>query len=98
MIRLSRRAVVPNSRKLTLLAAALAGSATGARGMAADPLPETRFLVEAAAHARAAVTPGAGPLQAVDDRIGWVIDLFDRMEERQHAAPAPADRGRLLTP
>ena len=64
--------------------------------MARDPLPETRFLVEAAAQAGGAA--GAGPFQAVDDRIGWVIDLFGKIEERQHAAPAPADRGRALAP
>ncbi|MHB2167179.1 phytoene/squalene synthase family protein [Alsobacter sp. R-9] len=98
----TRRAVVPTSRKLTLVAAALAGAATaGGRGMAVDPLPETRFLVEAAAAgvspAEADVT-GAGPLQAVDQRIGWVIDLFGKIEERQHAMPGPADRGRVLAP
>ena len=94
------RAYVPTSRKLTLLAAALAGAASTGRGMARDPLPETRFLVEAAAQAAgaAAVTGGAGPFQAVDDRIGWVIDLFGKIEERQHAAPAPADRDRALAP
>jgi len=96
----SRRAVVPTSRKLTLLAAALGTAATTGRGMAADPLPETRFLVDAALLARP-IRQGIaapGPFQAVDDRIGWVIELFEKMEERQHAAPAPADRDRALAP
>ena len=96
----SRRAVVPTSRKLTLLAAALGTAATTGRGMAADPLPETRFLVDAAVLARPIRqgVAGTGPFQAVDDRIGWVIELFEKMEERQHAAPAPADRDRALAP
>ncbi len=95
----NRRAFVPSSRKLTLLAAALGSTASTGRGMAQDPLPETRFLVEAAARTNGqAVRVGPGPFQEVDNRIGWILDLFEKIEERQHAAPAPADRDRALAP
>lgn len=68
-------------------------------------LPETRFLVHAmtvvvepapVAPARAAVAPSLNtsarrdPLTRVDDRVGWVMDLFADMHRRQRLASLPA--------
>jgi phytoene synthase len=87
----SRRAVVSDARKLVVLASAAGATAIGMRGYAADPLPETRFLVDAAA------LPGAGApkglraaLQRADDRTGWVIELLGNIEKRRWADGAPS--------
>jgi 15-cis-phytoene synthase len=79
---ISRRAVVPTSRKLAVLARRLALS--GLRSVApADrtaALAETQFLIDAvAAHPPHAPKPRAKP---VEDRVVWVIDLFTRLERR----------------
>jgi 15-cis-phytoene synthase len=72
----SARAAVPVSRKLTLLA----GCLTGRRGVLLPPAAASDFLV-------GAVWPGPSspramaPWQQVDDRIGWVVELFARLNE-----------------
>ncbi|MEJ1936475.1 hypothetical protein WDZ92_40300, partial [Nostoc sp. NIES-2111] len=56
-------------------------------------LPETQFLVSAVMSAPApARQPARGPWAAVDDRVGWVIDLFGELDERQrdYGAFAPS--------
>ncbi|WP_239451528.1 phytoene/squalene synthase family protein [Elioraea rosea] len=71
----SSRAVVPGRRKVALLARSLAAAplATTGPGLAAPPLAETRFLVQA-------VTAGAAPrLAGPLARITWVIGLFERL-------------------
>lgn len=83
---IARRAVVPASRKLWLLAPALAAAARPARadGLALEALPETRFLVDAVTAAPASLT--------VDQRQGaaeWTIDLFLELARRERAASAP---------
>lgn len=83
------RAVVAGPRKLVLLARALAEAGLTVR-MAAEeaPLPAARFLVDAAA-AAATRTPPAAPSWRerrwwnLDDRMAWVIDLFERLERRE---------------
>lgn len=95
------RAVVPNRRKIALLARAPAISlrARGANGRAAAPLPAAAFLVDA-------VRAGHGPLSArpaeraasAMGRLVWLIGLFDRLERlerRDRCAQAPS---RLLAP
>ena len=71
----SSRAVVRGRRKLALLARSLAAAplAITGPGLAAPPLAETRFLVQAvvASPARAAREPLA--------RIPWLIGLFERL-------------------
>ena len=75
---LDRRAVVPGGRKATLVARAL-GRALVLGGTAeGPPLPETRFLVEAAVRA-----PAARPLEG---RLARVIVMFERLAR----AEAPA--------
>jgi phytoene synthase len=88
----SRRAVVPARRKVRLLAAAL--SATGAAG-GVDPSPaltETRFLVESVSAATPLVAPAPEPLpqlaqRSFDERVSWLVDLFDRLERRERIEP-----------
>jgi phytoene synthase len=76
----SSRAVVPRGRKLALLARSLAAAplaGAGAAGaLAAPPLPETRFLVQAVA----ATTPPARQVDGLGERITWVIGLFERLQ------------------
>ena len=77
------RAVVPGARKLALLARSVAASLVP---LPADPAPcltETRFLVDAVEqsmphHHRA----------PTDSRVGWMIELFTRLEAREQASLA----------
>lgn len=86
----SRRAVVPAARKARLLTRALVASVPGEHGKPAPPLEQCRFLVEA-------VTQMQGPKSAneaaaaepawwnLNDRVIWLIDLFERLERRERA-------------
>jgi phytoene synthase len=82
----SRRAVVPTRRKLIVLLRTLASRRTEwapARPLAPiAQLAETRFLMEAVA-----ATPSGEPAPAIkakpiEDRMVWVIELFERLERR----------------
>jgi phytoene synthase len=88
----SRRAAVPAARKARLLAQALS-AATATHAVDPSPaLAETCFLVDAVA---AAPRPMASEPQALpqfaersfDERVSWVVDLFDRLERRERDAP-----------
>lgn len=71
------RAVVPAWRKLGLLAASVVRSAAWSEASLADPpLPATAFLVEAAA---AAPCP-AREVCGLDERIAWLVALYERLE------------------
>jgi 15-cis-phytoene synthase len=95
---IDRRAIVPGSRKVVLaLRAALARPAawrfhsTVRNGVA---LPETSFLVTAMGDidnqiSAKASTSHLAPLEQVDDRVGWVLDLFADMGRRQRLACLP---------
>jgi phytoene synthase len=76
----SRRAVVPPGRKLGLLASAL----TATLPRLSQPMPaapETRFLVAAVL-----ATPAPQPAAAeVEQRVVWLVELFDRLERREQA-------------
>lgn len=77
----SGRAVVPPGRKLGLLAGALTGPAPRWPSRPKPAAPETRFLVAAVL-----ATPGPRPPAAdMDQRVAWLVDLFDRLERREHA-------------
>jgi 15-cis-phytoene synthase len=77
----SRRSVVPASRKLHLVAGALTrGWRTGARPeLYAPALAQTTFLVEAISAAGADPSPAVG---GVRRDVSWVIDLFAALDER----------------
>jgi phytoene synthase len=70
-----RRTVVPAARKLALLPWALGAALAGRSADPAPPLPETAFLVEAAAAAPPPAEPEARGLV-------WVLELVARLERR----------------
>ncbi|MEQ8967899.1 MAG: phytoene/squalene synthase family protein [Azospirillaceae bacterium] len=76
----SGRAVVPGRRKLSMVGVACLTSLAGRRAAALPPLPETRFLVDAAALPDAA---RAIPRPSYGERIAWVAELFARLEEQE---------------
>jgi phytoene synthase len=85
----SRRAVVPATRKATLLCAAFANAFLPTAGEAAPPLPETAYLVEALhGHPvpQAAASPARRPSTGFDDKAAWLFDLFGRLEMLEHGA------------
>jgi phytoene synthase len=77
----SQRSVVPALDKARLVGLGLARSMRFAPAPSGPALPETHFLVEAVAAARA---PAAG--RPLDDDVAWVIDLFIRLNVRDRAA------------
>lgn len=85
---ISRRAVVSTSRKLTVLArtlVALDPEWVPARRLApASQIDETRFLIEAVAATplRHPARPEKVRTRPIEDRVVWVIELFERLERR----------------
>lgn len=88
----SRRAVVPKRRKLALAARAAAGwTRESLEDGRAPALAETQFLVRAAALPE--TVPGAPALapDGLDAKFAFMIELFARLEARDHAAGRAAD-------
>ena len=92
-----QRAVVSPSRKAALLPRVLASAAIrpAFRHKVRDlpPLEETRFLVDAVESHPAAPSVGTrrAPIRrrrTVEDRVVWVLNLVERLEERDRAARA----------
>ena len=82
---ISRRAVVSHQRKLALITQALgAALVLPAAPVRLEPLPAVQFLVEAAARVagRMPHAPDASAGGNFYQRTLWVIDLFDRVAER----------------
>jgi phytoene synthase len=75
----SRRAVVDGKRKLALLGWSILTSQRIATGLVAEPLEETRFLVDAVV-ATPTPRPELGPGASIDDQLGWLMDLFMRLD------------------
>jgi 15-cis-phytoene synthase len=88
----SRRAVVPSSRKAWLLTRSLAPVTASAGQAAAPALDAVQFLVDAAVSAPPPVpkTAAAPPWWNLQERVIWVIALFERLER--------ADRNRYGSP
>ncbi len=83
----SQRAVVKRSRKLSLLAQALAASQIGrTAGAIADYLPEGDFLLGLISEAPDAERSK----RRLGDRVVWVLDLFERLERSERAASIKA--------
>ncbi|MBK1700643.1 phytoene/squalene synthase family protein [Thiococcus pfennigii] len=83
----SSRAVVPFTRKASLLTRILMATAVPVRSAeVVPPLAETRFLVDAVTAAPApAHSPSAyirPSRRSLDEQVAWVLDLFQRLEER----------------
>ena len=85
----SRRTVVSGSRKLQLmLRASGAALVAPGRGRAPlDALPAVGFLVEASRQAirRGGLATASRPSRGLDDRLGWMIELFERQQMRDRA-------------
>lgn len=85
----SRRAVVPTARKLAVMSGAIAVPVLGRMAVPSTFLEETRFLVDAVAAGSVVAQPtDGGPWWDLDTRVGWVIDLVDRLERRDRLARA----------
>jgi len=85
----TQRAIVPRRRQCRLLASALC-AATAAHGVSdAEPLEQTRYLVEAvmasgrATRVDAQARTSRAPALALGRRVVWVIELFERLERRE---------------
>lgn len=74
------RARVSAARKLAMLLRSVAWLAPAGSAGALPPLPATRFLVDAAA-----VSGEARARRGVADRVVWTLELFARLEQREHA-------------
>lgn len=72
------RAVVGNTRKLTLLCIAKARAQLPTRSDTETPLPAIQYLVDACALAGERKINGISP-KSFDERCEWVIDLFERL-------------------
>ncbi len=93
---IARRAVVPARRKVRLLGSALQAAVLRDHAQSAPALAETRFLVEAVEQQPLAETGGSVPSKIpwwdVDERIGWTIELFSRLEQEEQLQRAAGRR------
>ncbi len=87
----SGRAVVSAPLKLLAIIKALTGRSLS--GLSRPPLPEARFLVEAAANA-GAHQPAPRDLEPATaiGKVAWMVELFERLERREY--PYAQERGR----
>jgi 15-cis-phytoene synthase len=81
----SGRAVVSGPRKVWVLATGLAGMALPLRPLRGIASPEGIFLVDAVARTapRHLPHPARRPWWHVAERMRWVLDLFERLEQRE---------------
>lgn len=74
----TRRAVVPTSRKLALLAQAVTASLQSAPTSSAPALTSAQFLIDAVATAGQPIHPP----RTLDERAKWLTELFIRLERQ----------------
>lgn len=77
------RAFIPDRQKLGLLTRAIAAAGVSTRLDPAPPLAEVAYLVEAVPPRRQRFQASANGAPTLDERVGWIIDLFGRMDERR---------------
>ncbi|MFO1090918.1 MAG: phytoene/squalene synthase family protein [Hyphomicrobiales bacterium] len=89
------RSVVPRGRKFALLSRAVCDSVLAAAPVPVSNIPEASFLVDAVLATPAPETPDRTPkLAALDERAGWVVDLYSRLEARdRNGRPLRAEQG-----
>jgi 15-cis-phytoene synthase len=85
----SRRAVVPGSRKVLALARSVAELVTVERSEVAPTLAQARYLIEAVVHA-GDVDDTYGRRREMQGgvlgRLVWLIELFERLERREQGS------------
>ena len=93
---LARRAVVPRSRKLVLLACAGVQSGwVGRRPMQVPPLAAIAYLVDHChATARELTATEASASASINGRVAWMLDLFERIEVKKLEQRASVQHGR----
>jgi 15-cis-phytoene synthase len=88
----NQRAVVSWQRKARILADAVVAATRAAPAVGSDVLEEARYLVGEAALEKGTLAPL--PLESerernrwprVEDRVEWLVDLFERLERRERA-------------
>ncbi|HLN47512.1 MAG TPA: phytoene/squalene synthase family protein [Magnetospirillaceae bacterium] len=89
----SRRAVVPLSRKAAALSAVLRSLAFPPPPSDAPPLEETRFLVDTCVQPSLAVVTAVLPARRLRERVLWLIDLFERLERADQLARGGSQPG-----
>jgi len=82
----TQRAVVSPARKLALVAPILGSTLRTPAEQAIPPLEETHFLVESIGHQPRVRRPVA---PRVEDRLVWVLDLFERLERQDRSRRNP---------
>jgi phytoene synthase len=78
--------VVPPARKLALLSPILGAVRGTPTGQPIPPLAETRFLLDAIGREPLPQVPASG----IEDRLVWVLELFERLERRDRDRRTPA--------
>ncbi|MDQ0355851.1 phytoene synthase [Rhodoplanes tepidamans] len=80
----SQRAYVRGRRKLALLARSFATAPLVPKAPPAEPLAETRFLIDAVVPlGRVRPDPARAPWWDLARRVVWVLDLFERLGQRE---------------
>ena len=85
----SRRAVVPALRKTWLIGRIVGSAGYNSAKRYLPPLPETEFLVDAVRHrvcndaGLAEVLTALPAARTLDDKVAWVLNLFERLERQQ---------------
>jgi phytoene synthase len=94
----NQRAIVPWQRKARILADAVLAATRGAASVSATILDEARYLLDSTSEAGsylAAVPAGSARGRSrwprVEDRVIWLIDLFERLERRERAGEQTAN-------
>ena len=91
----NQRAVVPWRRKARILADAVVAATRSGTDSHEEVLDEARFLLAGLAgeaRARHAAAPPESPRERarwprIEDRVIWLIDLFERLERRERGQP-----------
>jgi phytoene synthase len=87
----TQRAIVPAARKVTLLSQAVAVTPFPGGSCKAPALDENRFLVDAVASAPVPARLASSQRRGFEDKVVWVIDLFETLEQRDRLAQAEYD-------
>jgi phytoene synthase len=94
----SQRTVVSGWRKLALLGASLAQVLESRSALEEPALSEARFLIDAVARAagHADVVPQEKGLAArIEDRVAWLVALFERLERDERSVSLPMRAGAI---